>query len=184
MWLRAAVPPEVLFGIGSEGRSRFFAICLRVDDLGVGGATGEAALLGGEFEGLFAVELGLVHKFFDAGGEGLRGVGMRTSFAGVGGADQQGDFAAGGAFFEGGGDFGKFAAEKLFVELGDFAGEAGGAVAENFAGVGDGFSDAVRGLESRQKEILHWAGRRRRGKRAVRRDREWARRESCGGDTG
>ena len=144
MWLRAAVPPEVLFGIGSEGRSRFFAICLRVDDLGVGGAAGEAAFLGGEFEGVFAVELGLVHEFFDAGGEGLRGVGMRTSFAGVGGADQQGDFAAGRALFEGGGDFGKFAAEKLFVELGDFAGEAGGAVAEDFAGVGDGFGDAMR----------------------------------------
>ncbi len=112
--------------------------------MGVGGAAGEATFLGGELEGVFAVELGLVHEFFDAGGEGLRGVGMRTSFAGVGGADQQGDFAAGGALFEGGGDFGKFAAEEFFVELGDFAGETGGAVAENFAGVGDGFSDAVR----------------------------------------
>jgi hypothetical protein len=119
-------------------------VCLRVDDLGVGGAAGEAALLGGEFEGVFAVELGLVHEFFDAGGEGLRGVGVRTGFAGVGGADEQGDFAAGGAFLEGCGDFGKFAAKKFFVELGDFAGEAGGAVAENFAGIGDGFGDAMR----------------------------------------
>jgi len=100
--------------------------------------------LAASFEGIFAVELGLVHKFFDAGGEGLRGVDVRTGFASVGGADEQGDFATGGAFLEGGGDFGKFAAEKFFVELGDFAGEAGGAVPENFAGVGDGFGDAMR----------------------------------------
>ena len=49
--------------------SCFFTIHIRIDDLGVGGAAGEAAFLGGEFEGVFAVELGLVHEFFDAGGE-------------------------------------------------------------------------------------------------------------------
>ena len=129
-------------------------ICLRVDDLGIGGAAGEAAFLSGEFEGVLAVELGLVHEFFDSGGEGLRGVGMRTGFAGVGGADQQGDFAAGGPLFEGGGNFGKFAAEEFFVELGDFAGEAGGAVAENFAGVGDGISDAMRCFVEDERAVL------------------------------
>jgi len=87
---------------------------------------GEAAFFGGELEGVFAVELGLVHQFFDAGGEGLRGVGVRAGFVGVGGADEQRDFAAGGALFEPGSDLRKFTAEEFFVELGDFAGEAGG----------------------------------------------------------
>jgi len=129
-------------------------VCLCVDDLGVGGAAGEAAFLGGEFEGVLAVELGLVHEFFDAGGQRLRGVGVRTSFAGVGGADKQSDFATGGAFFEGGGDFGEFAAKKFFVELGDFAGEAGGAVAEDFAGVGDGFGDAMRSFVKDERAVF------------------------------
>jgi putative FmdB family regulatory protein len=84
-----------------------------------------------------------VHELLDSGGEGLRGVRVGTCFGGIGGADQQGDFAAGGAFFERGGDLRKFAAEKLFVELGDFAGQARGTVAENFAGIGDGFGDTV-----------------------------------------
>ena len=68
---------------------------------------------------------------------------MRTGFAGVGGADQQGDFAAGGPLFEGGGKFGESATAKFFVDFGDFAGEAGGAVTEDFFGVGDGFGDAM-----------------------------------------
>jgi len=78
---------------------------LRVDDLRVGGAAGEAAFFCGELEGFLAVELGLVHEFVDPGGEGLRGIGVRASFVGVGGADEQGDFAAGGALFKGGSDF-------------------------------------------------------------------------------
>jgi len=40
------------------------------------------------------------------------------------------------------------------VEFGDFAGEAGGAVAKNFAGVGDGFSDAVRRFVEDERAIL------------------------------
>ena len=124
--------------------SRLFLIRLRVDDLRVGGAAREAAFFGGQFQRIFAVELGLVHELVDAGGEGLRGIGVGTWFGGISRADQQGDFAAGGTFFEGRGDFRKFAAEKLLVELGDFAGDARGAVAEDFAGVRDAFGDAVR----------------------------------------
>jgi putative FmdB family regulatory protein len=115
-----------------------------VDQFIVSSALREAAFLGGQFEGFFAVELGLMHQLFDAGGQRLRGVGVGTRFGGIGRTDQQGDFATSGACFEGGGDLRKFAAEKLLVEFGDFAGEAGGAIAENLAGVGDGFGDAVR----------------------------------------
>jgi putative FmdB family regulatory protein len=95
-----------------------------------------------------------VHEFVDAGGEGLRGVGVGTRFGSVGGADQQRDFAAGGAFFERRGDLRKFAAAKFFVELGDFAGQARGTVAENLAGVGDGFGDAVRRFVENERAVF------------------------------
>jgi hypothetical protein len=147
-------PRDSRGGNAADLRSRFFTIHIQINDLGVGGAAGEAAFFGGELEGFFAVELGLVHQLFDAGGQRLGRVGVGADFVGVGGTDEQRDFAASGAFFQGGGDFRKFSAEKFFVELGDFAGEAGGAVAEDFAGVGDGFSDAVRGFIEDESAVL------------------------------
>jgi hypothetical protein len=115
----------------------------RADEFIVGGALCDTAFLRGEFEGLFAIELGLVHEFLDACCERLRGVGVGACLGRIGGADQQSDFATGWAFFEGRGDFRKFSAEKLLMKFGDFAREACGTVTENFAGVGDCFSDAV-----------------------------------------
>ena len=40
----------------------------------VGRAAGDAAFFRREFEGFFAVELGLANEFFDAVGERLRGI--------------------------------------------------------------------------------------------------------------
>ena len=120
-----------------------FAMFLGVDNLVVGGAAGEAVFFGGEFEGFFAVELGLADEFFDAVGEALRGVGLRARVGGSFRGDQEGDFATGGAFLEGSEEFGQFAAAEFFVELGDFARHAGAAIPENFARVRDAFGDTV-----------------------------------------
>jgi hypothetical protein len=140
-------PTEALQETGQVSKNRGLLWGLKLlpatDELVVGGAAGHAALLGGELEGFFAVELGLVHQFLDAGGEGLRGVGVGAGFCGVGRADEERNFAAGGALYERSQDLGEFAAEEFFVELGDFAGEAGRAIAENFNGVGDAFLHAV-----------------------------------------
>ena len=93
-------------------------------------------------------------QFFDAFGEALHGIGGGTSVGGIFGADEQRDFAFGGAFFERGEKFGEFAATEFLVELGDFAGDTGSAVAENFAGVGDTFGDAVRSFVKNDGAIL------------------------------
>src|SRR5260370_40454389 len=106
-------------------------------------AARQAVLLGGELQSIFAVELGLADEFFDAVGEALRGICLGAGVGGSFGADQERDFAAGGAFFEGSGEFGELAAAKLFVELGHFARDAGGAIAEDFARVGNTLRDPV-----------------------------------------
>src|SRR5579859_998888 len=124
------------------------------DDFVVGFAAGQAAFFCGEFEGFFAVEFGLVDQFFDALGEALHGIGGSAGVSGIFRADEQRDFSFCGSFLERGEKFGEFAAAKLFVELGDFAGDASGAVAENFAGVGDAFRDAVRGFIENDGAIL------------------------------
>src|SRR5258708_33663135 len=103
----------------------------------------QAVLLGDELQSIFAVELGLADEFFDAVGEALRGICLGAGVGGSFGADQERDFAAGGAFFEGSGEFGEFAAAELFVQLGHFARDAGGAIAEDFARVGNTLRDAV-----------------------------------------
>src|SRR5260370_2766190 len=92
-------------------------------------AARQDVLLGGELQSIFAVELGLADEFFDAVGEALRGICLGAGVGGSFGADQERDFAAGGAFFEGSGDFGEFAAAELFVQLGHVARDAGGALA-------------------------------------------------------
>jgi len=122
--------------------------------LTVGVAAGDAAFFGGELEGFFAIELGLADEFFDTVGEALRGIGVSACVGGGFGADQEGDFAAGGAFFQGSREFGEFAAAELFVELGDFAGEAGAAIAEHFAGVGNALRDAVRRFVKNDGAVL------------------------------
>src|SRR5208337_3871553 len=115
-----------------------------VEELAVGIAAGDAALLGGELEGFFAVEFGLVDQFFDARGEGLGSVGVGARRSGFGRADEQGDFAFGGIIAEGLHQIEEFAAAKFLVELGDFTGEASGAIAKNGQGIGDGIGNAVR----------------------------------------
>jgi len=143
-------PGPTLGGAGSN----LVLVVAPAHDLVVRRAAGDAAFLGGELQRFFAVELGLVHQFLDSRGEGLRGVGVVAGFRGVGGADEERDFAAGGALFERSGDLGEFAAEEFFVKFGDFAGEAGRAVAENFNGVGDAFLHAVRRFVKNDGAIL------------------------------
>ena len=103
----------------------------------------QAAFLGGELQGFFAVEFGLADEFFDAVGETLRGVCLCARVGGGFGANQKRYFAARGAFFERSGEFGEFAAAELFVHLRHFARDAGAAIAEHFARISDALSDAV-----------------------------------------
>src|SRR2546426_5287243 len=79
---------------------------------------------------------------------------MRTRVGGRFGADQEGDFAAGGAFLEGSGEFGEFAATELFVQLGHFARDAGAAIAKHFTRVGDTLRDAVRRFVKNDGAVL------------------------------
>jgi len=85
----------------------------------------------------------LADEFVNAVGEGLGCVGG-GGLAGESSTDQEGDFAADGLFLEGGDKVRESGAAEFFVNFGDFAGEAGGAVAEDFEGIGDGFGDAMR----------------------------------------
>lgn len=71
----------------ASAKSGFFAIRLGVDDLRISVSAGQPAFFSGEFEGFFAIELGLVHEFVDACGERLRGVDVGTRVGGIGGAD-------------------------------------------------------------------------------------------------
>ncbi len=110
----------------------------------VGRPPRDPALPGGELESFFAVEPGLAHQFVNAFREALRGFAGAVGFGVVRRSDDESDFAARGTLGERRGEFGEAAMPKLLVDLGDFAGEAGVAVTENFASVGDGFLDAVR----------------------------------------
>src|SRR2546429_4868891 len=58
----------------AEYWSRLLAICLGVNQLRVGCTSRQAAFLGGELQGFFAVELGLADELLDAVGEALRGI--------------------------------------------------------------------------------------------------------------
>jgi len=124
------------------------------EDFVVGFAARQAVFLGGELEGFLAVEFGLVDEFFDALREALHGVGRGAGIGGVFRADQERDFTFRGTIFEGGEKFGEFATTKFFVELGDFASDAGSTIAENFAGVGNAFCNAVRGFVKNDGAIL------------------------------
>lgn len=93
-----------------------------VEELPVGVAFGDAAFLGGEFEGFLAVEFGLVHEFIDPGGERLGGIGVGAEGGFFGWADHEGDFTFCGMLLESLEEFGKPAAAEFLVELGDFAG--------------------------------------------------------------
>lgn len=93
-------------------------------------------------------------EFFDALREGLHGIGGSAGVGRIFGANEQGDFSFGGALFEGREKFREFTAPKFFVELGDFAGDARGAVAENFAGVGDAFRNTMRPFVKNDGAIL------------------------------
>src|ERR1700684_1252879 len=93
-------------------------------------------------------------EFLDTLGEALHGVGGGAGVGWVFGADEERDFAFGGTVFEGGEKLGEFAAAKFFVEFGDFAGDTGGAIAEDFAGVDDAFGNAMWSLIENDSAIL------------------------------
>ncbi len=93
-------------------------------------------------------------KFFDAVGEALHGVGGSASVGRIFGADEERDFAFGGALFERGEKFGEFAAAEFLVELRDFSSDASSAIAENFAGVSDTLGDTVRRFIENDGAIL------------------------------
>ena len=141
----------------------FYRLCLllaigfvgtRANYLVVGLPAGEAAFFGGELEGVFAVELGLVHEFFDAVGQGLHWVGGGECIGRVLGGNKERDFAFGGAVFKRGREIGERAAAEFFVQLGNFAREAGVAVAEDFAGVREAFGDTMRSLVENDSAVL------------------------------
>ena len=111
----------------------------------VGFAFADASGLGYSLEGVFFGEGFGDHEVgYFAGQGGVR----RWLSVGRGAVEQEDHFAAdGGAGVEGGEEFGGGAAEELFVELGEFAGEddaLGGA--EDGGDVGEGVEDAVRGF--------------------------------------
>src|SRR5216683_4941350 len=123
-------------------------------DLIVCRAARQAALLGGELQSIFAVELGLANEFLDAVGQTLRGICLGSRVGGSFRADQERDFAARGAFVKGSGEFGKFSAAELFVQLRNFSRDAGAAIAEHFAGVGDTLRDTVRSFVKDDGAVL------------------------------
>ena len=114
----------------------------------------EAALLSGQLQRFLAVELGLADELLDAVGEALRGIGLGARVGGGLRADQERDFAASGAFLERRGEFGEFAAAKLFVQLRHFARYAGAAIAQHFAGVGNTPRDPVRSFVKDDRAVL------------------------------
>src|SRR5260370_1098377 len=122
-----------------EGWLLFFA-----HDLIVCRAARQAALLGGELQSIFAVELGLANEFLDAVGQALGGIRLCSSVGGSFRADQQRDFASRGALVEGGGEFGEFAAAELFVQLRNFTRDAGSAIAKHLPGVANTLRHALR----------------------------------------
>jgi len=118
------------------------------------GAPRQAAFLGGQLQRLFAVELGLVHQLLDARRQRLRGIDVGAFLGRLRGTDDQRDFAAGWPFFKRGGDFREFAAEELLVELGDFASQARGPVAQDLKSVCDALGDAMWRFVENQRAIL------------------------------
>jgi hypothetical protein len=86
----------------------------------------------------------LAHEFVDALGKTLGGFSVSSGFHGHRRANQQSDFSTRGAFLKRENKFGEAGVAEFFVELGDFACEAGVAVAENFERVRDGLRNAVR----------------------------------------
>jgi len=67
---------------GNRERKGLLQLLEGGDDFRVGFASGQAALFGGELEGLLAVEFGLTDEFIDAVGEGFRGVARTGGLAG------------------------------------------------------------------------------------------------------
>ncbi len=113
----------------------------------VGFAFADVAGFGYSLEGVFFGEGFGRHEGGDFVGEGE--VRVRVGGCGGGGAvDEEDHFAAdGGAGAEVGEEFGGGAAEELFVELGELAGEGDALVgAEEVDDVGEGVDDAVRGF--------------------------------------
>lgn len=126
----------------------------RGENFVVGFAASQAALFSREFEGFLAVEFGLVDEFFDAFCQALHRIGGSACVGGIFGADEERDLTLGGALLERSEKLGEFAAAKFFVEFGDFAGNTSGAVAENFASVGNTFGDPMRSFVKNNGAIL------------------------------
>src|SRR5438105_2165801 len=108
------------FGCRSPLPALFFsallaAACLAglaADPLMVRRTTPQAALLGGQLERFFAIQLGLMHQFLDARRQRLRRVTLPIPLSHIGWAKKECDFAARRPFFERGGNVGELAAPK------------------------------------------------------------------------
>ena len=70
----------------------------------------------------------MTNQFLDPVGKTLRGVRGRADVRSLGRADQQGNLASRGAFLERCRKRRKLAAQKFFVEFGEFAGKTRGPV--------------------------------------------------------
>src|SRR5258708_10931885 len=137
-----------------EFRSRLLLPLLRVNDLVVCRTPRQAALLGGKLQSIFAVELGLADQLLDTVGQTLRGICLGARVGGSLRADQERNFAARGAFVEGGGEFGEFAAAEFFMHLRNFARDAGAAIAKHLPRVGNTLRDTVRSFVKDDGAVL------------------------------
>ena len=117
-------------------------------------AFGNASFLGSELQSIFPVEFSLVHELVDASGERLRGFCLSTSRTFFSGTNHQSDFPLRRMSFERLEKFGESAAAEFLMDLGDFARQAGGPVAENGGGIGDRFRDAMGRLVEDEGAIL------------------------------
>src|SRR6266568_848798 len=134
---------------GVPSKLLFFA-----HDLVVCRSARQAALLGSQLQCFLAVEFGLPDQFFDAVRKTLCGICLCPCVCGSFRADQERDFASGGALLEGTREFGKFAAAELFVHLRHFPRDAGAAIAKHFPSVGNTVRDPVRRFVKNDSAVL------------------------------
>jgi hypothetical protein len=95
----------------------------------------------------------LADELVNSVSDGL-GCGAVGGLAGERRSYEEGDFTAGRFLLEGSGEFAECTAKKFFVDFGDFAGEAGRAVAEDFFGVRNGLCDAMWGFVEDKRAIF------------------------------
>ena len=96
-----------------------------------------------------------MHELVDTGSERLSGFSLRARNAFFRGTNHQSNLSFGRVSFEGLKEFRELAAAKLFVDLGDFAGETSLTIAEDCGCVGDGLGYTMGGLVEDQRAVFN-----------------------------